>query len=152
QLGSVIEINEWVDECEVAWVSVSGLDHRGRFTLRDGDDDDQTRLRFRLTYTAPGGLVGWAAGRLAQPMLQDSVARTVRAIKHHAEGVTELVPREPLPSRLTRAAGEVVDAAEAVTVLRRAGMLRLFGPGVVPETLRALRKFGFTIPTAVAAA
>src|SRR4051794_32218320 len=86
QLGSVIEINEWKDECEFAWVSVSGIDHRGRFTLRDagrGEASSHTRLRFRITYNAPGGVFGLVAGQLARPMLQGAVDRTVRAIKHH---------------------------------------------------------------------
>ena len=149
QLGSVIEITEWVEGCELAWTSMSGIDHRGRFTIREAEDG-KTRLRFRLTYAAPGGLFGLVAGRVAAPTLQAAVDATARSVKQRAEGETELITRDAPSSR--RSLGAFVDTAESVIVLRRAGLLRSRSPIAIASALDAYRRYGFTIATAVALA
>jgi len=45
-------------------VSITGVNLRGRFRLRDAGPDG-TRATFRLSYRAPGGLLGLIADRIA---------------------------------------------------------------------------------------
>ena len=39
EVGGLIEIVEWVPDRELAWTSVTGIDQRGRFRLRDATGD-----------------------------------------------------------------------------------------------------------------
>ena len=64
-VGGLIEIVEWQPEGDMAWSSVTGVDQRGRWRLRDLDDD-RTRVTFRFQYgVAGGGITGLIAERVA---------------------------------------------------------------------------------------
>ena len=72
-VGGLIEIVEWQPEGDMAWSSVTGVDQRGRWRLRDLGDD-RTRVTFRFAYGVAGGGITGAdrrAGRgdLAEPPL-----------------------------------------------------------------------------------
>lgn len=67
-LGGDVEIVECDDRHEMAWHSVTGIDHRGRWRLR-ALDDGRTRVTLRLAYQAPGGFLGVVAGYVAMPMV-----------------------------------------------------------------------------------
>ena len=151
QLASLVEITEFADGCDMAWTSLTGVDHRGRFTLRDGGDADHTILRFRMTYSPPGGFFGLLAGRAARAIMQSNVDATVRAVKQWAEGTHgEIITPDPV--RRLRRLGEAVDrVAEAIDtgrVLRRAGLLDPGALAVLPGGVDALRRWGFTFGTA----
>src|SRR5947209_9053978 len=53
QVGGLIEVVEFDEPRDMAWNSVSGLDHRGRWRLRE-QPDGSTLVAFRLAYQAPG--------------------------------------------------------------------------------------------------
>ena len=42
----------------MAWTSVTGIDQRGRWRLRE-TEDGRTRVTLRLAYGAPGGILGF---------------------------------------------------------------------------------------------
>ena len=64
-VGGLIEIVEWLPEGDMAWSSVTGVDQRGRWRLRD-QGDDRTRVTFRFQYgVAGGGITGLIAERVA---------------------------------------------------------------------------------------
>ena len=64
-VGGLIEIVEWQPEGDMAWSSVTGVDQRGRWRLRD-QGDDRTRVTFRFQYgVAGGGITGLIAERVA---------------------------------------------------------------------------------------
>src|ERR1700736_5788428 len=64
EVGGLIEIVEWDEPCELAWPSVTGLDQRGRFRLREGPGG-RTRVELRLAYGVAGsGPSGWIAERI----------------------------------------------------------------------------------------
>jgi uncharacterized membrane protein len=64
-VGGLIEIVEWQPEGDMAWSSVTGVDQRGRWRLRDLGDD-QTRVTFRFQYgVAGGGIPALVAERVA---------------------------------------------------------------------------------------
>jgi uncharacterized membrane protein len=64
-VGGLIEIVEWRPEGDMAWSSITGVDQRGRWRLRDVGDD-RTRVTFRFQYgVAGGGIPGLIAERVA---------------------------------------------------------------------------------------
>src|SRR5947209_20575408 len=54
-VGGLIEVVEFDAPRDMAWTSVTGLDHRGRWRLRE-QADGSTRVTFRLSYQSPGNL------------------------------------------------------------------------------------------------
>ncbi|MDT5231606.1 MAG: hypothetical protein QOI39_2106 [Mycobacterium sp.] len=81
-VGGIIEVVEFAEARDLAWVSITGVNLRGRFRLRDAGPDG-IRVTFRLSYQAPGGLLGLIADRIAARqvgrVLQQSLAN-VRAM------------------------------------------------------------------------
>jgi uncharacterized membrane protein len=74
EIGGLIEVVEFSEPREFAWTSVTGLDQRGRWRLREAPGG-RTKVELRLAYGVAGaGLSGWLAEQLAGP----SVARHVR--------------------------------------------------------------------------
>lgn len=80
QLGGTVEVVEYEPTSELAWVSVTGVTHRGRWRLRQ-DDDGRTQVSLRLSYQAPGGLLALIADRLAAPMVRAHLRRTLHNLK-----------------------------------------------------------------------
>jgi uncharacterized membrane protein len=69
----------------LAWTSVTGIDQRGRFRLRDAGQG-RTRVELRLAYGVAGsGLTGWLAERVAAPTVTGHLRRSVRQLKRIAE-------------------------------------------------------------------
>jgi uncharacterized membrane protein len=85
EVGGLIEIVEWVPDRELAWTSVTGIDQRGRFRLRNAGQG-RTRVELRLAYGVAGsGLTGWIAERVAAPTVTGHLRRSVRQLKRIAE-------------------------------------------------------------------
>lgn len=85
EVGGLIEVVEWVPARELAWTSVTGIDQRGRFRLRDAGRE-RTRVELRLAYGVAGsGLTGWLAERVAAPTVTGHLRRSVRELKRIVE-------------------------------------------------------------------
>ena len=67
-IGGLIEIVEFDEPGDMAWHSITGIDHRARWRLRE-TDDGRTKVTLRLSWDSPGGLLGMAADRLGAPMV-----------------------------------------------------------------------------------
>jgi uncharacterized membrane protein len=80
EVGGLIEVVEFTEPCELAWTSVTGLDQRGRWRLREAPGG-RTRVELRLAYGVAGaGLSGWIAERVAAPSVSQHVRQTVRQL------------------------------------------------------------------------
>ncbi|MFL5908287.1 MAG: SRPBCC family protein [Solirubrobacterales bacterium] len=89
EVGGLIEIVEWLPEGDMAWSSVTGVDQRGRWRLRE-TSDGRTRVTFRFAYgVAGGGITGLIAERVAAPSLSrrfhQSLLNLKRAVEKQAE-------------------------------------------------------------------
>jgi uncharacterized membrane protein len=85
EVGGLIEVVEWMPPSEFAWTSVTGVDQRGRWRLRERPQD-RTRVELRLAYGVAGaGLIGWVAERVAAPTVTGHVKRTLRQLKRLVE-------------------------------------------------------------------
>jgi uncharacterized membrane protein len=94
QVGSLVEVVEFDAPADLAWTSVTGIDQRGRWRLRELGDG-RTKVTLRLAYQAPGGLVGWLTDRIAARGVQTNLRRAVRALKDRVEGAAERAPGRP---------------------------------------------------------
>jgi uncharacterized membrane protein len=95
EVGGLVEVVEFDEPCDLAWTSVTGLDHRGRWRLREAPGG-RTRVEFRLAYVVAGaGLSGWLAERIAAPTVAGHVKRTL-------EQLERLVEHEQLRARAAR--------------------------------------------------
>ena len=85
EVGGLVEVVEFDQPGDFAWTSVTGLDHRGRWRLREAPGG-RTRVEFRLAYVVEGaGLSGWVAERVAAPTVSGHVRRTLQQLERLVE-------------------------------------------------------------------
>jgi carbon monoxide dehydrogenase subunit G len=85
EVGGLIEVVEFDTERDLAWHSVTGVDQRGRWRLRGGDDG-ATRVELRVQFGVAGaGVWGWVAERFAAPIVRGNVRRTLAQLKRAVE-------------------------------------------------------------------
>jgi uncharacterized membrane protein len=95
EVGGLIEVVEFSEPCELAWTSVTGLDQRGRWRLREAPGG-RTRVELRLSYVVAGaGLTGWLAERIAAPTVSGHARRTLQQLER-------LVQHEQLRAQAAR--------------------------------------------------
>ena len=77
-IGGVIEVVEFDDARDLAWIGITGVTLRGRFRLRECGDG-KTKVTFRLAYEAPGGVLGliadWVAARQVGRIMDQTLVR-----------------------------------------------------------------------------
>jgi uncharacterized membrane protein len=84
-VGGLIEIVEWQPEGDMAWSSVTGVDQRGRWRLRELSGG-RTRVTFRFAYgVAGGGITGMIAERVAARSLRRRFRQSLLNIKRAVE-------------------------------------------------------------------
>jgi uncharacterized membrane protein len=110
ELGGLIEIVEFDPPCDMAWTSITGVDHRGRWRLRPGNGDC-TNVEFRVTYYAPGGIMGSIADLVAWPIVRGHLQRSLGELKQRVE--------TPPTARSASTVGKRRQHTERVTKARR---------------------------------
>lgn len=89
ELGGLIEVVEWEEPSDIAWTSVTGVDQRGRWRLRERDtvpSHPRTDVELRLSYGVAGaGIAGWIAERVAAPTVRQNLRRTLQQLKRQVE-------------------------------------------------------------------
>lgn len=85
EIGGLIEVVEWTEGSDLAWNSVTGIDQRGRWRLRERTRG-RTHVELRLSYGVAGaGLSGWISERLAGPIVSGHLRRSVQQLKRLVE-------------------------------------------------------------------
>ena len=75
-VGGIVEVVEFDAGRDLAWVAITGVTRRGRFRLRDAGPA-ASQVTFRLSYQAPGGLLGLIADRIASRQVGRELADTL---------------------------------------------------------------------------
>jgi uncharacterized membrane protein len=84
EIGGLIEVVEFTEDRDLAWTSVTGLDQRGRWRLRE--HNGVTRVELRLSYGVAGaGLFGWISERIAAPTVRGHLRRSLQQLKRQVE-------------------------------------------------------------------
>jgi uncharacterized membrane protein len=85
EIGGLIEMIEWEEPYDIAWHSVTGVDQRGRWRIRERDDG-RSRVEFRFAYgVVGGGPAGWLSELAAAPLLRRQMRRTLGQLKRQVE-------------------------------------------------------------------
>lgn len=101
EVGGLIEVVEYDERRDLAWTSVTGIDQRGRWRLRERPGG-RTRVELRLSYGIAGaGLFGWLSERIGAPTVNGHLERSVRQLKRQVE--QEQTRRRAAARRATRA-------------------------------------------------
>jgi len=84
EVGGLIEIVEFKAERDLAWNSVTGIDQRGRWRIRERGDASQVELR--LQYGVAGsGVFGWIAETLAARTVSGHLRHSLQQLKRQVE-------------------------------------------------------------------
>jgi len=83
-VGGLVEVVEFDDRRDLAWVGITGISLRGRIRLRDAGKS-QTKVTFRLSYQAPGGIWGYIADRVAVRQVGRTTSETLNRLKAMVE-------------------------------------------------------------------
>ncbi len=85
EIGGLVEVVEFKPACDLAWTSVTGLDQRGRWRLRERPYG-RTAVSFRLSYGVAGaGIGGWIAEHVAAPAVRANLRRSLQQLKRQVE-------------------------------------------------------------------
>jgi uncharacterized membrane protein len=85
EVGGLIELVEFAEPHDMAWSSVTGVDQRGRWRLRELAPG-RTRVEFRFSYGVAGaGLAGWLSEKVAAPTVRDHLRRSLEQLKRQVE-------------------------------------------------------------------
>ena len=102
EIGGLIEVVEWEAPYELAWTSVTGVDQRGRWRLRELSGS-RTKVELRMAYGVAGAaLWGWLAEQVAAPAVSGHLRRTLAQLRRMIE---QEQLRESATSRRTSAVG-----------------------------------------------
>jgi len=85
EVGGLIEVVEFNEPYDMAWSSVTGVDQRGRWRLRDAGNG-RTRVELRFAYGVAGsGLTGYLSELVAAPRLSSHLRRSLQQLKRQIE-------------------------------------------------------------------
>jgi uncharacterized membrane protein len=84
EVGGLVEVVEFDEPGDMAWTSVLGVDQRWRWRLRE-HSPNRTSVMFRMSYQAPGGLLGWLTNQISAPTIRRYVRHTLENLKRHIE-------------------------------------------------------------------
>jgi uncharacterized membrane protein len=92
-VGGLVEVVEWnPGRGDMAWSSVTGVDQRGRWRVRELAPD-RTRLHFRFAYGVAGaGISGMVAERVAALPLRRRFRGSLRNAKQALEARVQSAP------------------------------------------------------------
>lgn len=86
EVGGLIEIVEEIPERDLAWTSVTGIDQRGRWRLRERSPGI-TSAELRFSYGVAGaGIPGWVAEQVSAPIVRRQMKASLAELKRQVEG------------------------------------------------------------------
>jgi acyl-CoA synthetase (AMP-forming)/AMP-acid ligase II/carbon monoxide dehydrogenase subunit G len=135
-VGGLVEVVEYDEPGDLAWTSVTGIDQRVRWRLREMDDG-RTKVSLRLTYDAPGGILATIADRLSSSMVSDILEKSLDNLKHEFEGTKAMSNDNglSLPGRVAYNVG-------TLRVLMDSGIIRPIRPDRLFHIATTLVRWG----------
>jgi uncharacterized membrane protein len=85
EVGGLIEMVEWNEPFDIAWHSVTGVDQRGRWRIRE-HGEGRSRVEFRFAYGVVGaGIAGLVTELAASLTVRRHMRRSLRDLKRQVE-------------------------------------------------------------------
>ncbi|CAN5519883.1 long-chain-fatty-acid--CoA ligase FadD2 [soil metagenome] len=135
-VGGLIEIVEHDPPNDLAWTSITGIDQRGRWRVRDAAGEGRTRVSLRLSYGAPGGILGAVAERLSAPAVKRNLKHSLENLKAELEGEAKAAgDGRGIAARVAHEVG-------SLRILTRAGVIRPIRPDKLLRLATALVRWG----------
>ena len=135
EVGGLIEIVEFDTGRDLAWTSITGIDQRGRWRLREAGSG-RTRVTLRMSYGAPGGLVGAVTERLAAGEVKGNLRRGLERLKAELEGGS------PVSEQGRGLIGSVAHELGSVKILIDRGVVRPIRPDKLVRLGSTLLRWG----------
>jgi len=141
-VGGLIEVVECDPPDEMAWTSITGIDQRGRWRLRDCNEPGHTKVTLRLSYGSPGGLSGVLVDRLSAPEVSRNLRRGLRRLKAEIEEKPIEDGEASLAEQGKGLAASVVHELGSLRVLIEAGVIRPIRPDKLAKAAMTLVRWG----------
>jgi fatty-acyl-CoA synthase len=138
QVGGLIEVVEYLEPTDLAWTSITGIDQRGRWRVRE-QDDGTTQVTLRLSYHSPGGILGAVTDQISARIVRGHIKASLERLRAELEG--ETVSKNQTQVGLLTVAGNKLHTAR---VLAGAGFVRPERPDRLLRTVQVLRRWGPT--------
>ena len=138
QVGGLIEVVECDEPRDFAWTSITGIDQRGRWRIRE-QENGTTRVTLRLSYQSPGGFLAAFADQLSSRIVRSNIKESLERLRAELEGET-VSKNETQVGPLTMA----VNKLHTARVLAGAGFVKPERPDRLLRTLGTLRRWGPT--------
>jgi uncharacterized membrane protein len=85
EVGGLVEMVEWDPPRDLAWNSVTGVDQRGRFRIRE-IDEHRSRIELRYAYGVAGsGIPGLISEWVSAPTISSHLRRSLHQLKRQVE-------------------------------------------------------------------
>jgi uncharacterized membrane protein len=85
EVGGLVEMVEWNEPFDIAWHSVTGIDHRGRWRIRERGEG-RAGIEYRFAYgVVGGGVAGFVTEIAAALIVRRQMRRTLRQLKRQVE-------------------------------------------------------------------
>jgi uncharacterized membrane protein len=85
EVGGLLEVVEFQPPADLAWTSVTGIEQRGRWRLREREAG-HTHVELRLSYHVAGRQpAGWLVQRIAAVTISSHLRATVQRLKRCVE-------------------------------------------------------------------
>jgi fatty-acyl-CoA synthase len=137
EVGGRVELVEFDEPGDLAWTSVTGIDQRGRWRLRERPDG-ATQVSLRLSYGSPGGVLGAIADRLSAPMVSAKLRQSLENLRN------ELEERPAVSDGGKSLPGRVAYGLGGLRILMEAGIVRPMRPDMMGRVGLALARWGRT--------
>jgi acyl-CoA synthetase (AMP-forming)/AMP-acid ligase II/carbon monoxide dehydrogenase subunit G len=134
-VGGLVEVVEFDEPRDMAWTSITGIDQRLRWRLRE--EPDGTRVTLRLSYESPGGVLGALTDRVSAPMVAQNLEHSLQNLKRELEGGDAVSDQQGmgLVGRATYNLG-------SVRILAERGVIRPVRPDKLVRVLSTLARWG----------
>ena len=135
-VGGVVEVVDYDEPADIAWTSITGIDQRGRWRLRDTRNGG-TNVTLRLSYGSPGGLIGAITERISGPIVSRNIEQSLRNLRRQFEDeeATSGDGGMSLPARVLHTLG-------SLRVLVDRGILRPIRPDRLLRMAQTLVRWG----------
>jgi uncharacterized membrane protein len=85
ETGGLVEMVEWSEPRDMAWTSVTGVDQRLRWRIRE-IRGGRCKVEVRFAYGVAGaGLAGWISEKAAAPTVRRNLRRSLNQLKRQVE-------------------------------------------------------------------
>jgi len=139
-VGGLIEVVECDPAKELAWTSITGIDQRGRWRLREADTGE-TRVTMRFSYGSPGGITGGIVDRLSAPEVGRNISRGLKQLKAEIEE-KPIEEGASLAEQGKGIVGSVAHELGSLKVLVEAGVIRPIRPDKLVKAALTLARWG----------